>query len=69
MDFSNLTNDELADAGKDFVDELHARAEGLPNRYRRRVNALHAFLYGLKGDAVEDELIQPMSGGGDKGQP
>lgn len=35
-------------------------------RYNRRAMLVHALLDGLKGDAVDDGLVQPMSGGGPK---
>ena len=68
MDLSNLTDDQLADAGKAFIDELHARADALPNgtfRFlaRERVAKLHGHMNILKRMCADEGVIQPMSGG------
>ncbi|MBS0371758.1 MAG: hypothetical protein JSS57_21460 [Proteobacteria bacterium] len=66
-----MTRDELADYFKTGIDALHAHVDELPDgpakaRYNRRAMLVHALLDGLKGDAVDDGLVQPMSGGGPK---
>ena len=66
-----MTRDELADYFKVGVDALHAHVDALPpgpakTRHARRAAVLHALLDNIKGDAVDDGLIQPMSGGGPK---
>lgn len=66
-----MTRDELADAGKDFIDALHTEVDNLPagaqkTRYQRRLKVLHAAMDAFKADAVDDELIQPFSGGDPK---
>jgi hypothetical protein len=71
MDFSTLTDDEFADAGKAWVDELHVRANGRPEspakrRGQRLAKAIHALLFALKAHAVDEEIIQPFSGGEEK---
>lgn len=63
-----MTRDELADHFKTGIEALHAHVDALPDgpakaRYNRRAMLVHALLDGLKGDAVDDGLIQPMSGG------
>lgn len=71
-DFSDHTNDDLADVAGDLIREVHARAEALtdtvPNRRKKRLaRLLHAAADALKRDCVDDEVIQPFSGGSDKG--
>lgn len=68
MDFSTLSNDELADAGKAFMDELHARADALPaGTYKwmakGRLDKAHIQFNRLKRMTSDEGLIQPMSGG------
>lgn len=72
MDFSEHTDDTLADVGKDFIDELHTRVDALPagvekRRKERLLAILHRAADGLRQDCADDEIIQPMSGGGPKG--
>lgn len=66
-----MTRDELADYFKAGIEALHDHVDALPpgpakTRYTRRAAVLHALLDNIKGDAVDDGLIQPMSGGGPK---
>lgn len=71
MDFSNLTNDELADAGKAFFDEVHARAEALPAStfkwmLKERIAKLHIHANRALGMCKDEGTIQPLSGGDPK---
>lgn len=71
MDFSTLSNDDLADAGKAFFDEVHARAEALPSStfkwmLKERLAKAH-----LRADHVlrmckDEGTVQPLSGGDPK---
>lgn len=71
MDFSDLTNDELADAVKDLFTELHARHDALSagpfkSRSGRLLKVAHGAFDALKDHCVDDEVISPMSGGDPK---
>lgn len=71
MDFSILSNDELADAGKAFFDEVHARADALPTgtfkwMLRERLAKLHIHANRALCMCKDEGAIQPMSGGGPK---
>lgn len=62
------TDDELADAFKVNLDELHAKVAMLPSGaerrwWNRKANQLHDILDEMKERAVGDGMIQPMSGG------
>lgn len=66
-----MTRDELADYLKAGMDEYHAHVDAMPDgpqktRYIRRGKLLHAAMDAIKGDAVDDGLIQPFSGGDPK---
>lgn len=66
-----MTNDELADHFRTGFDMLHAKIDALPEGARRqwweaRLGLAHAMFNRLKGRAVEEGEIQPMSGGEDK---
>lgn len=71
MDFSNLSNDELADVVKDVFDELHARHDALsPSGFKTRSGRLlrvaHGAFESIKDHCVDEEMIQPFSGGDPK---
>lgn len=71
MDFSNLSNDELADTIKAIFDELHARHDALPagslkTRGGRLLRVAHGAFESLKDQCVDEEMIQPFSGGDPK---
>ena len=62
------TEDELADALKATLDEIEARIEARPTgalqtRLKRAAAVAHRALYVLKLEAVDQGIIQPMSGG------
>lgn len=66
-----LSDDDLADAFRNLFDQLHAkieaRAEGpLKNRAEALAGVAHRALERLKKYAVDDGVIQPMSGGEEK---
>lgn len=68
MDFSTLTNDELADAAKAMLTEMHARQAALPagsfkTRAGRLLRVSHGALDALKEHCVDEEVISPFSGG------
>ena len=68
MDFSTLSNDELAQATRDLLDELHGRHEALPeSAFRRgvgrRLGTVHGTLDVLREYLVDGGVIQPTSGG------
>lgn len=68
-----MTEDQLADDFKRCMDELHAHIEMLPSgplktRFRRRAKVAHAILDEMRQEALEADLIQPMSGGEPKPQ-
>lgn len=69
--FSELTDDELADAWNDLLTETHARAEALPSGtfkflFKDRLAKLHIHANRLKAMASDEGTIQPMSGGDPK---
>lgn len=71
MDFSGLTNDELADAAKALVDEAHLRVDALPQSAFRsgvskRLDVAHKALDFLKEHLVGGGVISPQSGGDPK---
>ena len=68
MDFSTLSNDELADVGKAWFDEVHARADALPTGtfrflFRDRLAKAHAQINRLLKMTKDEGVITPMSGG------
>jgi hypothetical protein len=72
MDFSELTNDQLADAAKALLTEMHARHEALSTgpfktRSGRLLRVAHGALEALKEHCVDEEVISPFSGGEPKG--
>lgn len=71
MDFSTLTDDQLADAQKALLDEAEARVAALAdgpvkNRVDRALNLAHKALDLVKRELVDGEIIQPYSGGDPK---
>ena len=71
MDFSTLTDDELADAQKALLDEAHARADALSdgavkNRVNRALDLAHKALDMVKRELVDGAIIVPTSGGDPK---
>lgn len=72
MDFSTLSNDDLGNAGKDFIDEVHARVSALshgPQKtlYAALLNRAHIRLTDLLNATKTGGTIQPDTGGTDKG--
>ena len=68
-----MSNDELADAFRDLFDQLHAKIDAHPegplkNRAEALAGVAHRALERLKKHAVDDGVIQPMSGGEEKPQ-
>lgn len=66
-----MTDDELADAGKAFMDALHARIDAEPAGPRRRraernAAIAHQALENIREMVCDCGMIQPMSGGGPK---
>lgn len=71
MDFSTLTDDQLADAQKALLDEAEARVAALAdgavkNRVDRALNLAHKALDLVKRELVDGEIISPASGGDPK---
>ncbi len=71
-DLSAFSNDELADHGKAFVDEVEARIEALPTGALKTAASLHMAkahkqLNKVRELTVDEGLIQPFSGGTPKG--
>jgi len=70
MEFADLSNDELADATRALLDELHGRIDGLDDPQRARgqrvLKVMHAAADALKDWAVDGGLISPTSGGDPK---
>jgi hypothetical protein len=74
MDFSQLSNDELADVTRDLFDELHKRVDAMPDgfvkvRFGKHLAKAHKAMNGLQGAAKTTSTIQPMSGGDNKTPP
>jgi hypothetical protein len=71
MDFTELSNDELADATRALLDELHGRIDILDDPQRARgqrvLRVMHAAADALKDWAVDGGLIVIESGGDPKG--
>ena len=68
MDFTTLSDDELADAARALFDELHRRHDGLPasafkNGVGRRLGIAHRAMDVLKEHLSGGGIIQPYSGG------
>lgn len=65
-----MTHDELADAFKVLLDEMHDQIEAQPDplrgRARRWARVLHGAADALKELAVDHGLVQPLSGGDPK---
>lgn len=71
MDFTSLTDDEIANAAKALFDSLHARqtahAEGpFKVRFGRLLGIAHAALDQLRTEAVAAAVITPDTGGDPK---
>lgn len=71
MDFSTLTDDEMADVQFALLTEAHARVEARPdgpekNRLDRALKLAHKALDLFKAELVDGEIIQPDSGGDPK---
>lgn len=69
-DFSEHTDDDLADVIGDAIREGESRLEGnegVPARIRFKFRAAHALLDDVREHLSGSETIQPMSGGGPKG--
>lgn len=71
MDFSTLTDDQLADAQKALLDETESRVAARPdgpgkNRLERPLHVAHVALDMFKKELVDQEIIQPYSGGDPK---
>jgi len=69
-----MTNDELADAFHANITELHEKIAALPDgsrkrRFNRLANVAHGALEQLQEEALNADMIQPFSGGGDKPPP
>jgi len=63
-----MTNDEIADGFKALFDAAHENADALPDgpeksRTLALLNAFHAVGNVFHRHALDNELIQPMSGG------
>lgn len=68
MDYTALTNDELAGHARALVDELHVRQAALPasafkTGVGRRLGIVHRAMDVLKEQLVAGGIIRPMSGG------
>lgn len=68
VDFSDLSRDELADAGAAFITEVEARIAALPvgslkRSANRHADRAHYHLQQIKLLASDDGMISPMSGG------
>lgn len=71
-DFTTMTDDELADDVKAMFTELHARHAAMPTgplktRTGRQLRIAHHAFDQIKELLRDDEVIQPFSGGSDKG--
>lgn len=71
MDFTTLSDDELADIVRDMFDDLHRRVDLLPassfkTGVRRRLEVAHRGMDLLKEHLVNGGVIRPLSGGEDK---
>ncbi len=69
-----MTDDELADAFKANLDELHAKVAALPDgaaksHFEAWASVAHRALGRIKRRAVDETLIQPFSGGPDDDKP
>ena len=67
MDFSNLTDDEFADAGAAFFAELEARVAASDHDKKEEITHLvavaHRQLNRVRNLAVGSGHVQPFSGG------
>jgi hypothetical protein len=68
MDFSALSNDELADLTRDLFDELHSRQAEMPDGpvkmgAGRRLGIAHRAMEVLAEHLKTGGVIQPYSGG------
>lgn len=66
-----MTNDELADYFKAGFDELDAKFDALPDSQRKTraqklTNSAHIALGIVRDMFVDDGMVHPDSGGGDK---
>lgn len=67
-DFSELSNDELADAAKGLLDEMHTRHDALGSgpfktRSGRLLKLAHGAFDALREHCVDEEVISTFSGG------
>ncbi len=72
MDFSEHTDDQLADVTKALVDEIEGRIAALPTGALKTAASLHMAkahkqLNKVRELTVDEGLIQPFSGGTPKG--
>lgn len=66
-----MTDDELADAFAANITELHAKIDALPEgqkkrRFNRLARVAHGALEQIREEALDDGMIQPLSGGDPK---
>ena len=64
-DFTNLTNEQLAESIGDHLREVEARmaAANVADRTQKRVARLHASMADIGADLIDSGTIQPFSGG------